>query len=169
MLLLVTIGLVLAGLVLLIVGFVQDSLSYIFFSIACAAVAAIALIVFGRLSRRRSLQVALDGGGAKLPGERQHAPGRRPSTLRPATAARGRATRPPVRRVEDTAPPGRPPPLRLRPDRWSRNRRRPCATGGRGRLGADRFGGGADRVQDAVTTAPAAIDGWDKEGDWGEH
>ncbi|HEX4865806.1 MAG TPA: hypothetical protein VFV02_17185, partial [Acidimicrobiales bacterium] len=61
MLLLVTVALVLAGLVLLIVGFVQDSLSLIYLSIACAAVAGIALIVFSRLSRRRAVRLALDG------------------------------------------------------------------------------------------------------------
>ena len=64
MLLLVTVALVLAGLVLLIVGFVQDSLSLIYLSIACAAVAGIALIVFSRLSRRRAVRLALDGGPA---------------------------------------------------------------------------------------------------------
>ena len=61
MLLLVTVALVFAGLVLLIVGFVQDSLSLIYLSIACAAVAGIALIVFSRLSRRRAVRLALDG------------------------------------------------------------------------------------------------------------
>ena len=61
MLLLVTVALVLAGLVLLIVGFVQDSLSLIYLSIGCAAVAGIALIVFSRLSRRRAVRLALDG------------------------------------------------------------------------------------------------------------
>ena len=61
MLLLVTVALVFAGLVLLIVGFVQDSLSLIYLSIACAAVAGIALIVFSRLSRRRAVRLALEG------------------------------------------------------------------------------------------------------------
>ena len=106
MLLLVTIGLVLAGLVLLIVGFVQDSLSYIFVSIACAAVAAIALIVFGRLSRRRSLQIALDGGTAKLAPDRPPAAAPRRSQLEmPATAARGRAAegQSPVERLAEMA------------------------------------------------------------------
>jgi hypothetical protein len=104
-LLLVTIGLVLAGLVLLIVGFVQDSLSYIFVSIACAAVAAIALIVFGRLSRRRSLQIALDGGSAKLAPERQHAPARRSQVEVPTTTSRSRApeAQSPVERLAEMA------------------------------------------------------------------
>jgi hypothetical protein len=60
-LLLVTVALVFAGLVLLIVGFVQDSLSLIYLSIACAAVAGLALIVFSRLSRRRAVRLAIDG------------------------------------------------------------------------------------------------------------
>lgn len=55
MLLLVTVGLVLAGLILLIIGFVQDSLTLIYLSIACAAVAGVALIVFSRLSRRQAV------------------------------------------------------------------------------------------------------------------
>lgn len=61
MLLLVTVGLVLAGLILLIVGFVQDSLTLIYLSIACAAVAGLALIVFSRLSRRSAVTVAAEG------------------------------------------------------------------------------------------------------------
>ena len=61
MLLLVTVGLVLAGLILLIVGFVQDSLTLIYLSIACAAVAGLALIVFSRLSRRGAVTVAAEG------------------------------------------------------------------------------------------------------------
>ncbi len=62
MLLLVTVLLVLAGLVLLIVGFIQDTLGLIYVSIGCAAVAGVALIVFGRLSRRRAVRLAIDGG-----------------------------------------------------------------------------------------------------------
>ena len=61
MLLLVTVGLVLAGLILLIVGFVQDSLTLIYLSIACAAIAGLALIVFSRLSRRSAVTVAAEG------------------------------------------------------------------------------------------------------------
>ena len=53
MLLLVTVALVLAGLGLLILGFVRDSVTDIYASIACAAVAGVALVVFNRLSRRR--------------------------------------------------------------------------------------------------------------------
>ena len=60
MLLLVTVLLVLAGLVLLIIGFFQDNLTLIWLSIACAAVAGVALVVFSRLSRRRSLRVGSD-------------------------------------------------------------------------------------------------------------
>jgi membrane protein implicated in regulation of membrane protease activity len=59
-LLLVTVLLVLAGLVLLIIGFFQDNLTLIWLSIACAAVAGVALVVFSRLSRRRSLRVGSD-------------------------------------------------------------------------------------------------------------
>jgi len=61
-LLLVTVLLVLAGLVLLIVGFVQDDVLLIWLSIGCAAVAGVALVVFSRLSRRRALRVLTDGG-----------------------------------------------------------------------------------------------------------
>ncbi|HET9076379.1 MAG TPA: hypothetical protein VFN68_05565 [Acidimicrobiales bacterium] len=61
MLLLVTLALVVASAVLLILGFVQDTLGYIYLSMLCAGVAALALIVFARLARRRS--AALVGAG----------------------------------------------------------------------------------------------------------
>jgi hypothetical protein len=65
-LLLVTVLLVLAGLVLLIIGFIQDTLSLIYLSIGCAAVAGVALIAFGRLSRRRALRLAINGGAIEF-------------------------------------------------------------------------------------------------------
>ena len=67
MLLLVTVLLVVGGLVLLLVGFVQDSLTLIYLSIGCAAVAGVALTVFGRLSRRRALRLVTDGAPSTLP------------------------------------------------------------------------------------------------------
>ena len=60
MLLLITIGLVVVALVLLIVGFIQHTLTLIYLSIACSAVAALTLIVYSRLQKRRSLRL----GGA---------------------------------------------------------------------------------------------------------
>jgi hypothetical protein len=60
-LLLVTLGLVLASAVLLILGFVQDALGFIYLSMLCAGVAALALFVFARLARRRG--AALAGAG----------------------------------------------------------------------------------------------------------
>ncbi|MGH9056496.1 MAG: hypothetical protein ACRDYY_11645 [Acidimicrobiales bacterium] len=60
--LLLTIVLVLAGLVLLIIGFVENTLGYIYASIICAAVAGLALIVFSRLSRRAAVRLAAAGG-----------------------------------------------------------------------------------------------------------
>ena len=64
MLLLLTIGLVIVALALLIVGFVQHTLALIYGSIACSAAAALTLIVFSRLTRRRSLRL-----GAAVPAE----------------------------------------------------------------------------------------------------
>ena len=81
MLLLVTVGLVFAGLILLIVGFVQDSLTLIYLSIACAAIAGLALIVFSRLSRRSLVTGAHEGVPAAA------APA--PSGLIPAGVAAG--------------------------------------------------------------------------------
>ncbi len=63
MLLIVTIGLVLAGVVLLIVGFVSDSLGYIYAAIVCAAIAGAALLLFTRLTRRRATRLAMVGAG----------------------------------------------------------------------------------------------------------
>ena len=61
MLLLVTLALVVASAVLLILGFVQDALGFIYLSMLCAGVAALALFVFARLARRRG--AALAGAG----------------------------------------------------------------------------------------------------------
>jgi hypothetical protein len=61
-LLLVTLFLVVASAILLVLGFVQSTLGYIYLSMVCAGVAALALIVFARLARRRA--VALAGAGA---------------------------------------------------------------------------------------------------------
>jgi hypothetical protein len=61
-LVLVTVGLVLASLVLLVAGFVQNALGLIYVSMLCAGIAGLALVAFARLARRRA--VALAGGGA---------------------------------------------------------------------------------------------------------
>lgn len=61
MLLLVTLVLVVASAVLLVLGFVQDALGFIYLSMLCAGVAALALFVFARLARRRSAVVAAAG------------------------------------------------------------------------------------------------------------
>ena len=97
MLLLVTVGLVFAGLILLIVGFVQDSLTLIYLSIACAAIAGLALIVFSRLSRRRVVAGAHEGVPAAA------APA--PSGLIPAGVAAG----PVERGIARPAPAPQPP------------------------------------------------------------
>ena len=107
MLLLVTVGLVLAGLILLIVGFVQDSLTLIYLSIACAAVAGLALIVFSRLSRRSAVAAA----------EGIPAAGASPSPLvtagvAPAHAGRTRESAPPAPRPATAARPGAAPETR---------------------------------------------------------
>ncbi|MGI8752599.1 MAG: hypothetical protein ACR2MN_09870 [Acidimicrobiales bacterium] len=52
MLLIVTVGLVLAGIVLLIIGLVLPGPGYIYLSMACAVLAALTLFVFSRLARR---------------------------------------------------------------------------------------------------------------------
>ena len=69
MLLLVTLGLVVASAVLLILGFVQDALGFIYLSMLCAGVAALALFIFARLARRRSTALAGAGiaGGSPSP------------------------------------------------------------------------------------------------------
>lgn len=58
-LLLITVVLVVAGLVLLVAGYVGSSMAILYASIGCAAVAGVILIVYSRLNRRR--QVALAG------------------------------------------------------------------------------------------------------------
>ncbi|MDE3203823.1 MAG: hypothetical protein KGQ66_06335 [Acidobacteriota bacterium] len=60
MLLLATLVLVVASAVFLIIGFVVNSLGLIYLSMLCAGVAALALLVFARLSRRH-------GSGAEPP------------------------------------------------------------------------------------------------------
>ena len=66
MLLLVTLALVVASAVLLILGFVQDALGFIYLSMLCAGVAALALFIFARLTRRRSAAL---GVGPAVDGE----------------------------------------------------------------------------------------------------
>ena len=69
MLLLVTLALVVASAVLLILGFVQDALGFIYLSMLCAGVAALALFVFARLARRRSAVLAGAGVVGSAPAE----------------------------------------------------------------------------------------------------
>jgi hypothetical protein len=61
-LLLVTLGLILASGVLLIVGFVQDTLGFIYVSLLCAGVAGVVLFVFARQAKRNGDALA----GARL-------------------------------------------------------------------------------------------------------
>ncbi len=61
-LLLITVLLVVAGVVLLILGYVDSSMTILYASIGCAALAGVILVVVGRLNRRRA--VAMAGGGA---------------------------------------------------------------------------------------------------------
>ncbi len=56
--LVVTVGLVVAGIVLLVIGFADSSLVYLYAAVGCAAVAGLVLIVVGRLSRRRNLRLS---------------------------------------------------------------------------------------------------------------
>ena len=62
MLLLVTIGLVLIAAVTLVIGFVSNSLTPIYISIVCSAVAALVLYLFYRMNRRRPA-----GAGGRRP------------------------------------------------------------------------------------------------------
>lgn len=72
-LLLITVVLVVAGLVLLVVGYVDGSMTILYASIGCAAAAGVVLIVFTRLNRRRAVEAAAGsepGPGGDQPGER---------------------------------------------------------------------------------------------------
>ena len=60
LLLVLTVLLVLAGLVLLIVGSVDDTLLLIWVGTLCAAVAGVVLIAFSRLSRHRGPRIPID-------------------------------------------------------------------------------------------------------------
>jgi hypothetical protein len=60
-LLLVTLALVTASLVLLVLGFVQSALGFIYVSMVCAGVAGVALFVFARLAKRRATVLAAAG------------------------------------------------------------------------------------------------------------
>lgn len=54
MLLWLTVGLVVLGTVLLVLGFVENTFGYFYASIACAAIAGLTLVIFGRITRRRA-------------------------------------------------------------------------------------------------------------------
>lgn len=73
MLLLVTLALVVASAILLILGFVQDALGFIYLSMLCAGVAAVALFVFARLARRRGASLAGAGIASSPEAERSAA------------------------------------------------------------------------------------------------
>ena len=53
-----TLGLVIASTILLVVGWAQNALGFIYVSMLCAGVAAAALFVFARLARRRATYLA---------------------------------------------------------------------------------------------------------------
>ena len=104
-LLMVTVGLVLAGVVLLVVGFADNSLGYIYAAIVCAAVAGAALIAFSRLSHRRALRLAAAGGGwgDEAAGSPLPERGRRGPDSTDAVSGAGRRAEP-VTVVEEGAP-----------------------------------------------------------------
>ena len=72
MLLLVTLALVVASAALLILGFVRDALGFMYLSMLCAGVAALALFVFARLAKRRG--AALAGAGVAAGGSSTYMP-----------------------------------------------------------------------------------------------
>ena len=59
-----------ASLVLLVLGFVQDALGFIYLSMLCAGVAALALFVFARLARRRGPYITDEVAVAGAPSRR---------------------------------------------------------------------------------------------------
>lgn len=61
MLLPLTLGLVIASAILLVLGFVQSTLGFIYLAMLCAGVAALALFVFARLAKRRADSLAAAG------------------------------------------------------------------------------------------------------------
>jgi hypothetical protein len=63
-LLLVTIGLVLVGAVALVIGFISNTLGWIYLSILCSVIAAGVLVLFSRMSRQ---QPAVAGGDGPAP------------------------------------------------------------------------------------------------------
>ena len=67
LLLLLTVLLVVAGLVLLVLGFEQSSLGLVYLSIGCTAVAGVTLIVFSRLRRRYDVQLAMEANSPHWP------------------------------------------------------------------------------------------------------
>lgn len=64
----VTLTLIVGGAVLLVVGWAGDSLGVIYASVVCSALAGVAVIVLGRLSRHRAAVVARAGAAGGLPG-----------------------------------------------------------------------------------------------------
>lgn len=82
MLLLVTVGLVVAGAVLLVVGWIDSSVHLIYAAIACAVLAAGLLIAISLLSRRRASRMVVGAGLGPSPAhassdDRENKPGRR--------------------------------------------------------------------------------------------
>jgi hypothetical protein len=121
-LLIVTVGLVIVALVLLIFGFADNSLVYIYLSILCSVVAAVVLTICTRLSRRRALRLAGSTGNdlfdqPVVAGEPSAAsvveqkPDEQPPASRPPEAATSVTHAvPPQPHPEDTStslPPGR--------------------------------------------------------------
>lgn len=60
MLLILTVGLVLAGIVLLVIGLLQHETGFIFLSMACAGLAALTLVIFNRLAKRSARSAMAD-------------------------------------------------------------------------------------------------------------
>ncbi len=67
-LLVVVLGLIVAGLVLLVIGFDRNSLTPLYASIVCAAAGGVVLIVYSQWNRRRAARLAASGT-APAPGE----------------------------------------------------------------------------------------------------
>jgi hypothetical protein len=99
--LLMTVLLVLAGLVLLLIGYARDSLTLIYLSIGCAAAAGVALIIFSRMSRGRAVRAIGEGGGLQLRPDTPSLPER---PVEAGQLSRGQGTEAAPRPRSDAAP-----------------------------------------------------------------
>lgn len=168
MLLLVTLALVVASAALLILGFVQDALGFIYLSMLCAGVAALALFVFARLARRRSAVLAGAGVVGSAP-----AGDSRPTTRNRAVAPSGGQVQSGVE-SEPTGAVAIRTEVEPRPRSFESQAPLPSA----GEDEADRFGAGDDAwrpradtaVHPVVGAAPMGAPGGadDQEGAWSD-